>query len=150
MSLIESVDFVIDKKDDYYDLSIDDKGDFTTSDFFDTAIIVSLTAERRASEKEISNPLLRRGWIGNESNQGFEIGSKIWLYHQARKNRDNLNGIQTAVENCLSWMLDMKIVSDLTVQVQYTMDDGAAALITAYRSGNKISKYYPLWEKTGL
>lgn len=150
MSLKESVDIVLNKDNGYYDISIDETGDFETNDSFDAAIIVSLTAQRRASEKEVPNSFLRRGWIGNESTDGFQIGSKIWLYHQARKTRDNLNGLQTAVENCLSWMLDMKIVDSLQVDVEFFGSDAARALISVERSGNRITKYYPLWENTGI
>jgi len=149
MSLKESIDVVLNKDAGYYDISIDENGDFKTDDALDAAIIVSITAQRRATRNEVPNPLLRRGWIGNESTEGFEIGSKIWLYHQARKTRTNLNGIQTTVENCLSWMLDLNIVDSLEVSVEYFGATAARALISVERSGNKISKYYPLWENTG-
>ena len=74
-----------------YDIQLGDDGDILTEDAFDTAIIVSIFSDRRADESEALIPEMRRGWIGNESTPGIEIGSKLWLYEQARLTRTILD-----------------------------------------------------------
>ena len=78
-----------------YDLQIDSNGDILTDDFFDTSLLVSLFAEQRATPSEMPESHRRRGWIGNESTPGFEIGSKLWLYSQARVTRTLLSDIDS-------------------------------------------------------
>lgn len=91
----------------YYDLSIKD-GDFETISGFESAILMSLLAERRADNSEISQPQKRRGWIGNEMNDivNFEIGSKLWLLAQARLTQDSVNKAVDFARTALQWFID--------------------------------------------
>lgn len=101
----------------HFDFSIAENGDILQADFFDTAILISIYAEKRASQSEVSLPELRRGWIGNESLVDFEIGSKIWLYEQSRLTRDVMNNIINAANESLAWLISdgfaIDVVSDV-------------------------------------
>jgi phage gp46-like protein len=91
----------------YYDLVISN-GTFETISGFESAILMSLLAERRADNSEISQPQKRRGWIGNEMNDlvNSEIGSKLWLLAQARLTQDSVNKAVDFARLGLQWFID--------------------------------------------
>jgi len=150
MSRKQSNDAVLNLDNGFYDVSFDEEGDIATDDFFDTAVIVSLGAEKRASAEEVPNSELRRGWIGNESTPNFEIGSKNWLYEQARQTRTTLNGLNTSSNNALDWMRESGVVVELNLNALFANKDGVGIQIDADRSGSRVSKFYPLWNNTGI
>lgn len=133
----------------YYDFSLTDDGDILTEDFFDTAILMSFFCERRAASSEIPDSQRRRGWIGNESTPGFDIGSKIWLYEQARIDRNTLNGINDAANASLQWMIDDAIAVSVRSSSTFT-DDNINLEVVITRPNSKVEKrYFTLWENTG-
>lgn len=68
-----------------YDIAFGANGDLVIEEGFNTRILMSQIGERRADESEVSQPSLRRGWIGNlHFEPGVENGSKIWLLSQER------------------------------------------------------------------
>lgn len=133
----------------YYDVSLDSDGDFNSGDFFDTSILYSIYGEARASESEISIAENRRGWIGNEG-QDRENGSKIWLYYQARLSRETFNGIRSAAEQSLKWLVDDGYLKD--IEISASLQNGFVNLsIVLYRYNSPAERrYYNLWENTGV
>ena len=90
-----------------YDIEIDDFGDIRTQDFFDTSILVSILSDKRANSSEVLDSSRRRGWIGNEvRDDGFEIGSKLWIFEQSRLTRTVMNSIEDVVRESLRWLVD--------------------------------------------
>jgi phage gp46-like protein len=136
----------------HYDIQMDANGDIATEDFFDTAILVSLYGERRADASEVALSQMRRGWIGNESTPGKEIGSKIWLYEQSRITRTVLLGIADAARECLEWLVEdgYAISIDNVVAVPYGVD-GIRLEIAITRPNSKVEKrFYDFWDSTKL
>lgn len=134
-----------------WDLSIDATGDILTADFFDTSLLMSLYAEKRASESEVPDSRLRRGWIGNESfTDNFEIGSKIWLFEQARLDRDTLNGITSAAVEGLQWILNRRFAVNLAVDT--VLLKGKVTLqIDIFRPNSKVDRrFFSLWDASGV
>lgn len=135
----------------FYDISFQSDGDLLTDDFMDTALLMSIYCEQRASASEIPQPERRRGWIGNESTPGFQIGSKIWLYEQARATRTTINGIKTAAENGLLWLINENALIDYTVEVGITNESQFFVNIVLFRSRSQTdNKFFTLWENSGL
>lgn len=132
-----------------FDFSLTDDGDILTEDFFDTAILMSFFCEKRAADSEVPVSQRRRGWIGNESTPGFEIGSKIWLYEQSRVDRDTLNGINSAADESLQWMIQDEIA--VAVRSSSIFKDGTITLESAIERPNSPveKRYFTLWEGTG-
>jgi len=132
-----------------YDIQIGPDGDILTDDFFDTAIRMSLFCERRAEPSEVPESHRRRGWIGNESTPGFEIGSKLWLYSQAKLTRSLLSGIESVVRSGLQWMVDDGIAD--SIDAVATIKNGTIVVdIPTARPGSQVDqRYYALWENTG-
>jgi len=134
-----------------WDLTIDSTGDILTADFFDTALLMSLYTEKRASESEVSESRFRRGWIGNESFvDGFEIGSKIWLFEQSRLNRDTLNGITSAAIEGLQWFLNRGFAINLAVDT--VLLKGIVTLqVDIFRPNSKVDRrFFRLWDGSGV
>ena len=135
---------------DLYDLEIDDFGDIKSQDFFDSAIVVSLFGERRANEAEVLQSHMRRGWIGNESTPEFEIGSKLWLYEQARLTRTVLNGITNSARQSLQWLIDDGYAISIEAESILTAT-GVNLSVTIHRPNSKVEhRYYTLWDNTGV
>jgi len=133
-----------------YDFSLDASGDILTEDFFDTAILMSLFCERRAIASEMPASHLRRGWIGNESTPGFEIGSKVWLYEQSRLTRATLNGINSVIKESLQWTIDDNIALEVAASSTLSRNNSITVEVTITRPNSKVEKrYFELWENTG-
>jgi len=142
-----SLDAALNTTNGYYDISLDTDGDIATQDSFDTALLMSLFCERRALPSEVTTPNLRRGWIGND---GFEIGSKLWLYEQARINRDTMNGVNTSANNGFKWLVDDKLLA--SVSATSTVTQSALSLTVELKRFNSTVeyRYYDLWSNTGV
>ena len=149
MSRIETQDAALTETNGVFDISFDAEGDILTKDFFDTSLLMTVYCERRADASEMPSSHLRRGWIGNLETPDFEIGSKLWLWYQARKNNDTTNGITTALTNAASWLLDDEFVISYTVATVFT-SEAAFAQIDIFRSRSKVDRrLFELWNNTG-
>jgi phage gp46-like protein len=132
-------------EDESYDIHFDAQGDIETADQLNTAILMSLFCERRAASSEMPAPELRRGWIGNVSTPGIEIGSKLWLYEQARVTKSTLNGIASEALNGLNWLVEDGIAVDIDAEATI---NGLTVNLT--RPNSEVStQFYKLWEGTG-
>ena len=129
-----------------YDIAFDAQGDIETADQLDTALLMSLFCERRAAPSEMPRPEQRRGWIGNEATPGVEIGSKLWLYEQARATRTTLNGIQAEALSAVNWFVE----DELATKVEASITPSELS-VQLYRPNSEVvNVYYRLWEGTGV
>jgi len=141
---MSGIDAVLYESADY-DIAFDEQGDIETADQLNTALLMSLFCEQRAAPSEMPRPEQRRGWIGNEATPGVEIGSKLWLYEQARITRDTLNGIQTEALSAVDWLIEDGLATQKEASV--TPDE---LRVTLYRQNSVVaSVYFRLWEGTG-
>lgn len=132
-----------------YDITIDDDGDIASEDNFDTAIIVSLFTDRRASVSEVADARYRRGWVGNESNE-FEIGSKLFLYFQSRLTNDVLNGVRDAAAEALQWFVDDGLALEIVAAEPVVMPNGLGLDVQIRRATGEVDKrFFKLWNNTG-
>lgn len=133
-----------------FDFSLTDDGDILTEDFFDTTILMSIFCEKRASSSEIPNSERRRGWIGNQSTPGFEIGSKIWLFEQSIVNRNTLNGINTAADEALKFLVDDGIAVSVRSSSTFRNDTINLETIIEHPNSRVEKRFFELWAKTGV
>ena len=91
-----------------YDLVIAENGDLESVDSFETALLMSVYAEKRADESQAPVAQRRRGWIGNAwgDRENFEMGSLLWLLEQARLTTRTLNEAITFFRDGLQWLVD--------------------------------------------
>jgi phage gp46-like protein len=134
----------------YFDFSIAENGDITQADFFDTAILVSIYEEKRASESEVALPEQRRGWIGNESTPDFERGSKIWLYEQSRLTRTIINSIIAAADESLAWITGESFAR--AIQSDVVLRNGQVFLFVEIERPDSITirRELFLWDNSGV
>lgn len=139
----------VDADTGFYDMQIGPDGDILAEDFFDTSILRSLFGERRASPDEVAEPQRRRGWIGNDP-LGFENGSKLWLYKQARLTRSTLNGIEDEAAKALQWLIDDGYAVSIDPPVATVRAGRVMLEVIIRRSRDKVSRrFFELWENTG-
>ena len=144
-------DILLKKINGYWDIDFTN-GDLTMTRGLETAILMSLFVDARASSSEMPDAMRRRGWFGNKLNgyDNDEMGSKLWLLSQSRRTQNTLNLAKTYCVNCLAWLLTDKIADKIDVDVSF-IPDGVEVDITVYRSQNKIfNASYNLWENTNL
>jgi phage gp46-like protein len=135
---------------DDYDFQLTDDGDIATVDAFDTALLMSLFCERRATESEIPSAHLRRGWIGNESDQeGFEIGSKLWLYEQSRITKTLIQEIVSATLNGLQWLIDDNLATSINVSAKLQNNNIVIEVIISRPNSKVDYRYFEFWSNTG-
>lgn len=137
--------------DGVYDFTLDSDGDILTKNFFDTMILMSIFCERRATSAEMPASHLRRGWVGNESTPGFEIGSKVWLFEQTRLTRSILNDMASVLNEAFKFMIEDGIALEVKSSVELREPSSIAATVEISRPNSKVDKkYYELWNTTGV
>lgn len=145
-----TTDVVLDISNGYYDITFNDEGDINTAEHLDTAILMSIFGEARATESEIPQAQLRRGWIGNESTPGFDYGSKAWQFEQERLTATNLADLGPIVHNSLQWLVTDQIAERVEVENPFIRSGKVCIRINLYRDGSQVdSRFYELWENTG-
>ena len=139
----------ITTKKPYYDFEWTESGDIDTDQVLDTAILMSIFNEVRASASEIPESNARRGWLGNQSTPGFEQGSKQWLFEQERLTGSVLAELGPVVRNGLQWLIDDGIAVSVEVGSARITNGAATIEVTLGRSGSVVEKkVYELWENT--
>lgn len=140
-----------DSTNGLYDVSFLN-GDFETVNSFDTSLTVSLFGDARATESQIPQAHLRRGWWGNEFDDDFpiyQLGSRLWLLHQARNTQDTLNSAIDFTKESLQWLVDKGHAKSVEVTGQRTTNNITLA-ITINRGNSVVeTRYYDLWDNTG-
>ena len=134
-----------------YDMQIGSDGDILSEDSFDTAIIVSLLTDRRANESEVLEAQNRRGWIGNESTPGIEIGSKLWLFEQSRLNRTAIDGVGVVARDALQWLVDDGHAVSIIAASAVRTATGLTLEVTIERHNSEVeTRFFDLWTATGV
>lgn len=132
-----------------FDFQIGPDGDILTEDQLETAIIVSLFTDKRATPEQVSKPHLRRGWVGDLETPLDPWGSRLWLLEQARLDREAESIAVDAAKEALGWM----------VRDEIAISAGARAFRTETKLDLRIDLTKPnsrsettlvsLWDNTG-
>jgi phage gp46-like protein len=144
-------DLLLNNDAGYYDISLSN-GDFVMMSGFDTALLMSIFCEKRAAESEIPAPEMRRGWWGNTTLgfDNYEMGSKLWLLEQARRDNTVLGLAKTYSADCLQWLISNNYAKEIRVDTSFIVG-GIRIEIDIVVSLNKtISASYDLWTNTNL
>lgn len=95
-------------------------GDFELTQGLDTAIYQSVLCEVRALESQVSTPLQRMGHFRNEFSavDGYEIGSKQWIYTNRGKNTAQTRAnLKTELNNGLRWIVQDGFAKAISIEV---------------------------------
>lgn len=126
-----------------YDIDFEN-GDFALTDGLDTAIILSIFDERRASSSQVEEPSYRRGHFMNEfaDIEGYEVGSLQWLYTQQNTNSNsNVTNIENALRTGLRWLIEDRIAKNVAVNAVKS-GSGVQADIAIEGNSKEDSTYY--------
>lgn len=129
----------------YYDISYKN-GDIETIDNLETAILMSLYCEKRASPDEVSEPLRRRGHFSNLGNsvQGYERGCLLWLYtEQAINNDDTRNKILATVQAGLQWFVEDGIANN--IECSFTSIEPLILRVDLFNKLNSTNEFYNIF-----
>lgn len=135
------------------DISFED-GDIKSVSGFESALLLSILVEKRATASEIGAPQFRRGWWGNEALgfDDYEMGSKLWLLSQHRRNTQGLNQAITFARDSLQWLLDDNLIDEIRVSANYGTGEERDVLnlnIDLLRSQNSVlSRGFKIWQNT--
>lgn len=134
-----------------YDIDLDSNGDLLSTDGFDSSILLSLGIDARASQAEVSDPIKRRGFIGDEfyQNENFQHGSKLWLLDQSRVRNNTRNLAVNYSELALQWMINDEYLTTLNAIGVISPTEGISVQINGVTlSGETISFAYNVWQNT--
>lgn len=134
-----------------FDLTVEN-GDLKAVSGFDTALLVSLLTDARASSTQVVLPERRRGWLGNivSTVANRQLGSLLWLVDQRRLNQTTLNDTIDHVRNALNWLQDDNLVTNLEVTGSLIPLQGIQIYVTITAlNGDTESHYINIWEVTG-
>lgn len=127
-----------------------ENGDIAKTDGLDTAILMSVFSEKRASSSEVSKPDLRRGHFINEFSRvlNYQIGSLFWLYTSQSILSDSvIRKLEIAITNGLSWMITDGMYSKTNVSVK-KVSGGLEIDIELINKLHENSKYFNLFVAT--
>lgn len=141
---------IVRKDDGLFDLNVTD-GAFETVDGFETAIIISLFTDARASSSVVQTPSRRRGWVGNilTADTGLELGSRLWTFEQARLTEATLNDISVAAQESLAWMVERNQAKAVSATALRTGLRNVTINVSIVTIQGKEERYAVLWRRTG-
>ena len=132
-------------------------GDLTRESGLETAVLMSLFTDRRASvDDELPDPnnTDRKGWWGDQVvvEEGDQIGSKLWLLSRGKTDQDTMIKAEGYAKEALEWFIDDGVSAKNEVFVErINRPDGSATLaldVKLYqKDGNIIAmKFDDLWQ----
>jgi len=157
---IDKVDIGVSQGNGIWDISFEE-GDIKPTCGLDTAVYLSLLTDSRATDSQVYDPKLRRGWLGNVATPvvGRDLGGKLWLLEQSRLDQDALNNAVDYANKSLSWLVEdnvcVKILvsgkivprSGIELDVQITSSDGVTSNIYVQLWHNTINGCPPVAEE---
>ncbi len=102
------------------------EGDLTGDAGLETAIIISIFSDRRASSEDdlpdSQNPD-RRGWWGDLTTESTsmgqdQIGSKLWLLERSKTTPETLARAKLYIEESLQWLINDGVAVKVEVEVE--------------------------------
>ncbi len=144
-------DFKLTNDKGFYDISIGADGDFEMINGLETSLLMSIFADRRASESEVVDPMLRRGsWLTlfNDGVQQSERGSKLWLLDQAVNSDTTLFQALNYTRECLQWLIDQNYCDKIDV-TGFRTDENIVISAKIMKDNLVVSeKVFDLWVAT--
>ena len=89
---------------------------------FSTAVLISIFTRRLAlNDDDLPDPQgHREGWWADPyaDVEGDLIGSRLWLLRRSKTTQETLNQARIYLEECLQWMIDDGIASEIVATVE--------------------------------
>ena len=128
-------------------------GDLASDRGLQTALLLSLFVDRRASREELERfgmPLDDpRGWWGDNHPEveGDQYGSKLWLLERAKQTQDTLNFARETSRESTEWMFEDGVVTErVQIDAAYPARGLMALGVVAQRPNTPAERYAFVWE----
>lgn len=145
-----SQDVLLQKNEDgVFDL-VPEGTDFKSTNGLETAILLSLFTNARASQGEVPESSRRQGWSGNilTQNENYELGGELWTLDQARLDQVTENRVKNFARNSLAWLINDRIAETINVELERRNNRAVFVVIELFRAKNLIARYITLWRST--
>ena len=150
MTTKQDINVVFNAATGLRDIAVGSDGDLAAIDDFSTSVDLSILTHRRADGSEVPQAIERRGWIGDLTPKvpGRKVGSKVWLFEQARRTNDTINAIRNAVQESLLWIIEENQVERIEVNAQVSGRSGILVTVQFFIGNNVVRRYFNLWNNT--
>lgn len=123
--------------------------DLKSDEGFETAILISLFSDRRATPEEATK--LKEylgGWFGDDL-RGFRIGSKLWTLGREKSLQNVIPLLEQYTKEALDWMTKDGIANEIQVKAERT--DPKTFTIKVFVIGstgqNTFFRYFYNWKQ---
>lgn len=131
-----------------FDITIEN-GDLKADDGLETAVIISLFTDQRVQSDELpQGQTSRRGWWGDlfPDVDGDQIGSKLWLLDSAKQLTRDLPRYERFAQNCLAWLIEDGVASDISVNASYPKIGQLLIEIEITKPSGNNSRFGFIWD----
>lgn len=119
-------------------------GDFKQANYLETAVLVSLFSDRRATDDELntysrgnSKPELNRGlWI-DTYRVDIQYGSGFWLLYREKKQQETLSRFQDYSKQALQWLINDGVAKDVEAEAEF-VGETLNLVVTITRENNEL------------
>lgn len=120
--------------------------DLQRDDGLDTAVVISLFTDRRATADQLPAELPQddlRGWWGDVRPivAGDKTGSHLWLLAREKQTSETLSRARKYVRDALQWMIDDRVSPKVDTRVSYLRRGVMLIEADIYRPGGKLARY---------
>lgn len=122
-------------------------GDVAADDGLETAVLISLFSDARASQDmiaEFDRDGDLRGYWGDLDNPADETGSLLWVLKREKQLSRTLASAREYCERALAWLIEDKVADRVVVATEYPQRGWMAIQIDIYRprSNNPVTYRY--------
>jgi phage gp46-like protein len=135
----------IQEIDGKYDIDFGDDGDMVQDDGLESAILMSLLLDKRATEDQVPQPSKRGGYWGVDIT-GMDF-SHLWLVN-GRKTTEKL---ALGIEYCntaLQWLIDENMAKEINTTAEFTTEGIKLSVDITKPNGVIDTMIFNLWLRT--
>jgi phage gp46-like protein len=130
---------------------VKEHGRLQTDDGLETAVIISLWTDARATDDELRLAGLpiddRRGYWGTRFGNRVLQGSKIWLLARALRTDEALRQCEAYSSEALAWLLEDRVAQSVVTRASWHGSTGLMVLqVDIYRPRAVQPRWRRVWE----
>lgn len=141
---MSDLSFIIQANKITADIEIE-SGDFKQANYLETAVLVSLFSNRRATDDElntyargIAKPELNEGlWI-DTYRSGIQYGSGFWLLARENKKQETLSRFESYSKEALKWVIDDGVAKFVDTEASFSGDQVYLVITITKENGEQF------------
>ena len=108
-----------------------------------TAILISLFTDRRASVGDVPQGTGQRGWWGDSyaPEAGDQIGSRLWLLARSKQLPATLRQAEQYAREALQWLVDDGVAQNISATAEWGRVGLLGLVVQVQRSGQPVLQY---------